>query len=92
MLGRWKTPDPLDMTIAEILVDMQGYNAESPEYERMLSRLERLNKLKTEKRRWRVSPDTLAVVAGNLLGILVIVGYERGHVMTTRAKEYVLKP
>lgn len=92
MLGRFRKPSPLDITIAEILTDMQGFNAESPEYERLLARVERLSKLKAETRFRRVSPDTIAVVAGNILGILIIVAYERGHVMTTRAKEYVLKP
>lgn len=92
MLGRWRNPTPLDIAIAEILRDMQGYDPETPEYERLLTRLERLNKLRTEHRRWRFSPDTVLLVAGNLVGILIIVGYERGHVMTTRAKEYVLKP
>lgn len=92
MLGRFRKPSPLDATITEILTDMQGFNAESPEYERLLERVERLNKLKTESRFRRVSPDTLAIVLGNILGILIVVGYERGHVMTTRAKEYVLKP
>lgn len=92
MLGRFRKPSPLDATIAEILTDMQGFNAESPEYERLLARVERLSKLKAETRFWRVSPDTLAIVLGNILGILIVVGYERGHVMTTRAKEYVLKP
>lgn len=93
MFGRFRKPDPLKTTIAEILTDMQGFNAESPEYERLLARVERLKKLQTTDRRWwHVSPDTLAVVAGNILGILIIVGYERTHVMTTRAKEYIQKP
>ena len=34
---------------------------------------------------WKPSGDTLAIVLGNLVGIAVIVGYERGHVMTSKA-------
>lgn len=92
MLGRQKTPLPLDITIAELLADMKGVQPESPEYDKMLSHLERLEKLKAEDRRRKISPDTMAIVVGNLVGILVIVAYERGHVMTTRARDYILKP
>jgi hypothetical protein len=37
----------------------------------------------------RVSPDTLAAVAGNLLGIIVIVGYENKHVITSKALSFL---
>lgn len=93
MLGRMKRPDPLDVTIAELLADMKGYSGDDPEYATMLAELERLYKLKTEnRRRFAVSPDTAAIVVGNLVGIFVIVAYERGHVMTTRAKDFIVKP
>jgi hypothetical protein len=38
-----------------------------------------------------VSPDTIAVVAGNLLGIILILGYEKADVITTKALGFVLK-
>jgi hypothetical protein len=39
----------------------------------------------------RVSKDTLVLVAGNLLGIVVILGYEKAHVVTSRAMNFVMK-
>lgn len=42
-------------------------------------------------RRFKVSHDTLAIVAGNLLGIAVVVGYERAHVLTSKAFANLLK-
>ena len=39
----------------------------------------------------RVSPDTMAIVAGNLLGIALIVGHERMNVVTSKALGFVLK-
>jgi len=39
----------------------------------------------------RVSPDTLILVAGNLLGIVIILGYERANVITSRAMNLVMK-
>lgn len=43
-------------------------------------------------RRFKVSHDTLAIVVGNLLGIGVVVAYERAHVLTSKAFTNVLKP
>lgn len=38
-----------------------------------------------------VSPDALATIAGNLLGIMLILNYERMHVITTKAIGFVIK-
>lgn len=48
-------------------------------------------KKKELSRRFKVTPDTLAIVAGNLIGIAVVVGYERAHVLTSKAFANVLK-
>jgi hypothetical protein len=48
----------------------------------------KLKELNTPK---RVSKDTLVLVAGNLLGIVVILGYEKAHVVTSRAMNFVMK-
>jgi predicted RND superfamily exporter protein len=34
---------------------------------------------------WRVSPDTLAIVGANVLGIVMILGYERANVIASKA-------
>lgn len=39
-----------------------------------------------------VSPDTILLVAGNLLGILAVLNYERLHVVTSKALGFVMKP
>lgn len=38
-----------------------------------------------------VSSDTIAMIAGNLLGIGLIMGFERAHVISTKALGFVLK-
>lgn len=51
--------------------------------------MERQEKLREKK---RISPDTIAVIAGNLLGIALIIGHEQlGHVISTKALGFVLK-
>jgi hypothetical protein len=75
-----------DPPIVKVLEAMQTYDQGDAEFATALENLERLTKLKeAEKQKSRVSPDTIAIVAGNLVGILVMVGYEQSHVMTSKA-------
>jgi len=43
------------------------------------------------KSNWKVSPDTLLVVAGNLLGIVLILTYEKANIVVSKALNFVLK-
>lgn len=40
---------------------------------------------------WKISPDTLLVVLGNLVGILLILKFEKLDILTTKAINFVLK-
>lgn len=81
----------LDTAIIRVLDDMQQYDSNTPEYQALLSQLERLNTLKTTQRHRRVSPDQMALVAGNLLGILIIVAYEQKHAMVSKATGFLIR-
>lgn len=39
----------------------------------------------------KISPDTIAIIAGNLLGIGLILSYEKLNVITTKALGFVLR-
>lgn len=77
----------------QILDSMSGIGDVLGEsYDKLLTRVERLDKLrKKEEPRKKLSPDTALVVAGNLLGIIAILGYEQGHVIATKALGFVIK-
>lgn len=45
--------------------------------------------LETTNRKFGVSKDTLLIVAGNLIGIWVIVGHERMHLVTSKALGFI---
>jgi hypothetical protein len=83
----------LDGAIEQLKLELNAYAPGEPEWNASMDRLERLIELrgKTSPAR-RVSPDTLALVAGNLLGILVIVGYEHSHVMVSKASGFIIRP
>ena len=75
----------------KILDAMQEYGPESPEYPILIERYKALNDLRLKKS-WTVSPDTVLIVAGNLIGILIIVAYEQKNVLTTKALNFSVKP
>lgn len=79
----------LDEVKQRLLTDLAVYDPTDKEYETILNRLEALDKL--SNKRAKVSPDTIAIVLGNLLGIVVIVAYEQKHVFASRASNFIMK-
>lgn len=53
-----------------------------------MSLMEKLNDLRSKS---RISPDTMAIIGGNLLGILLILEYERVHVISSKALGFVMR-
>jgi hypothetical protein len=88
-----KTPtddSALDQAIAKVYAEMSTTTSDTDEYYRMTQQLTALYALKATPSP-RLSPDTVAVVAGNLLGIFVMVGHERAHVITSKALNFIMK-
>jgi hypothetical protein len=75
----------LDHAIEQLELDLQMTDGDSKEYAKKVKNLERLYVLKIKSDRQGISPDTIVIVLGNLLGILIVVGYERAHVIGSRA-------
>lgn len=88
---RKREPSRLDRAIDEVFDDMAGFTSDADEYGAMADQLSKLYSLKEIDQPKRVSPDTWATVSANLLGILVIVGHERAHIITSKALNFVLK-
>jgi hypothetical protein len=96
MKRKQKEPTRLEIVIDNVLDELSGFTADAPEFAAMTDQLRKLYELKGIDRENRrslrtPSPDTLAIVAANLLGICVIVGYERANVITSKAVSFVLK-
>ena len=83
---------PIDDLIADVMREMASMKPYSDDYPEMLSYLERLTKLKGKKTREPVSSDTLALIFGNIAGILIIVAYEQKHVMVSKAFPQLVRP
>lgn len=81
--------------INALLDEMSGHPGNSSEYAALTDQLTKLYALKevdtkVESTR-RVSADTLAIVGGNILGIVMIVGHERASVLTSKALTLLTK-
>ena len=85
------TEDPLlDKEIERLLSEIKTINPLDDEYPKMLDQLSKLYKLKPEKPK-PVSNDTLAIIAGNVACVVLIVGYERANLVTSKALGFVMK-
>jgi hypothetical protein len=96
VLGRFRKndeePTPVDDLIERILEKMMREPVGTDEYSKMLGQLEQLYKIKGQETRETVSRDTLALIAGNLMGILLIVIYEQKHVMRSKGLSQIMRP
>lgn len=81
----------LDKEILRATKKLNDYPPASAEYANIADQLTKLYELKQKDKPDRVSRDTLVMVAANLIGIAVIVGHERTHVIATKAGNFVQK-
>jgi Na+/phosphate symporter len=82
----------LNKQIDAVLDRMDDVGVDSDEYRKLMKSLERLTDIKKKLRREPVSRNTMILVAGNLLGILLIIAYEQTHVMTSKGFSHVIRP
>jgi hypothetical protein len=75
----------LEKTLDLLFEEMSSIACDSDEFAKMADQASKLYPLKEVDSKKRVSPDVLATVLANLAGIVVIVGHERMHVVTSKA-------
>lgn len=86
------TSTTVDEQISAILAAMKRAGVDSEEYPKLIGYLERLTDVKDKVVQKPVSRDTIALIGGNLLGILLIVAYEQRHVMTSQGFRQIIRP
>ena len=92
MFTKKKDANPkLQYAIDIVLEQMALVDSRSDEYAKMTEQLTKLYKLKEMETPKPVSADTLAIIAGNLAGIVLIIGHERAHIVTSKALGFVMK-
>lgn len=84
----FKKNKPLEEAKQRLMQELAMYDPTEEEYEKILDRLHKLNSVPS---RSKVNADTIAIVLGNLFGILVIVAYEQKHVFASKASNFIMK-
>jgi hypothetical protein len=99
VFNRNSEPPPLtdlERLISDHIEKMDGIGPETEEYTAQADNLKTLMETRaievTIEKPWRPSADTVALVAGNLLGIVAILTFEKANVITTKGLSQVLKP
>lgn len=90
-IKRQHTESQFDNLITKVASEMMDRPADSQEFEDQLAYLEKLANMRKDHPSSRVSPDTMAVVLGNLLGVVMILQHERIHVVTSKAVAFLPK-
>lgn len=89
MFKKTAKSDQLNEEIARVHAHMTAINPTSDEYNTMSEQLQKLYAMQNTRSDRRVSPDTLIMAGANLVGIAMIVGHERAHVLTSKAMSFV---
>lgn len=80
-----------DEPIDRVLAQMKDTDLNEEEFNTLMTHLERMNRLRLEDRARKVSPDTMAIVVGNLIGLVIIVGFERNNIITSKGLGFILR-
>lgn len=78
----------LTATIVQLQSDMQSMDGGSAEYAKAMNHLKELKKMQNDQPKsfWsRIDPNTMVIAGANLAGLLLVVGYERVHVIGGKA-------
>jgi hypothetical protein len=84
-------PSKLDQEVDRVLDALRDQMIGTKEYSTVLNALQDLHEMKEKEKPLSVSKDTLAIIAANLLGIILIIKHEHVNVITSRAMNLVLR-
>jgi hypothetical protein len=85
----------LDESIKLLISELAGFDAGTPEHDACVTALKTLMELRIADKaavKPSVSPDVLVSAVSSLLGIVMILGFEKANVLTTKALAFVPKP
>lgn len=81
----------LEKEIDTVLECMWDVEPDSEEYTAMANNLVKLLDAQSKQKSRGINKDTVAIIVGNLLGIGLILGYEKLNVITSKAVGFVIK-
>lgn len=93
MFGRTRKVEFLDLkpVTDKLLEELAQHDPHSQEFSKAMKHLKKIVDLQSKGKK-TIDLNTVILVAGNLLGVLVIVAYEQNHIMNTKGLGFVRKP
>lgn len=86
-----KKETKLDKEIESVLECLNDLDPSTEEYAAATKNLDILVKLKSTDEKKTVSPDTIVMVAANLVGLLLVLNYEKADIITSKAFGMIFK-
>lgn len=86
-------PSNTQPVIENLISELAGFDANTDEYSTMVANLKVLTEAQAlEPKPRKVSPDTIVIVAANLIGVAAILLFERNNVITSKSMPNLIKP
>jgi hypothetical protein len=86
-----KNLDELEEAIDRLFEALKDQEPGTEDYAKMAALLDQLYKLKEIDSKSRLSRDVIATIGANLAGVILILSYEHGRVVTSKALTFVPK-
>lgn len=81
----------LESELEHLIGALKITTVDDAKYAQTLTAIERLYQMMDDKKSSKVSPETRASIAANLVGILMIIKHERVNVITSKALGFVIR-
>jgi hypothetical protein len=82
----------LDEIIDEVETYILSISPNDEEYSDLVDHLSKLYKIREqESSEKKISANTKAIIIANLAGIVMILGFEKAHVVTSKALSFIVK-
>lgn len=86
-----KENEPIDDEIRSVLEEMAAVKASDDKYETMVKNLETLCRAKSHARETKLDPNTILAVGANVVGIAMILSFEKVNVLGSKALGFVFR-
>ena len=86
-----KKKDAIDLEIERVLAQLAKMDANTEMYKMAVDNLKILHEARSCENKATISMDTIVVAVTNIVGILLVLDYERLHVFTSKAIGFIVK-
>lgn len=87
-----RSPSIIDLELERAVRELKNHPIGSEEYNKTLEVIIKLHRMRSEETSDPVSKDTVALIAANLLGIVMVIRHEHVNVIVSRAMGMVMRP